>query len=59
MKYVQRGKSEELGRPGARMGQRQSEPEDLEQTLEVLSTVSGRDLCSLCLDNVLSGINLT
>lgn len=39
---VQSGKSAEVWRPGARMGQQQSVPEDLDQAAEVLSTISGR-----------------
>ncbi|KAM8721795.1 guanine nucleotide exchange factor DBS isoform 4-T4 [Acanthopagrus schlegelii] len=37
---VQSGKSAEVWRPGARMGQQQSVPEDVEQASEALSTVS-------------------
>ncbi|XP_073351615.1 guanine nucleotide exchange factor DBS isoform X3 [Pagrus major] len=37
---VQSGKSAEVWCPGARMGQQQSVPEDLDQTPEVLSTTS-------------------
>ncbi|KAG8004499.1 hypothetical protein GBF38_008752 [Nibea albiflora] len=45
VKYVQRGTSAAFWCPAERMGEQLSVSEDLDQTLEVLSTFSGKHPC--------------